>query len=497
MMLPPGSSIPRDRHRLILAVGCAVPCGIVVGLRPTTALLLVAVALGASACLLLPLRYLPAVLLAVTIVMPSLVFKGISGSGQARAVIAVLVLALLRVLMTRPRIVVPGILPLAIGATLGLTLMTALVAASRPASEVGGSGDLVRDLSFPAAAVVGFIGGASARYQNRSLSLARAVAGLALIGALLSVWYWAWHALGIPPLSSSLFDRLKATSGFATSRSIFPFVEDSPNIGAVIFVLLGAFAAPPLMLSRTPRDRTLGLIVIVSCFAAVLSTQSRTGLFAAVAAALVYLLLVGRGGGQRWTVALAVVALCGAGAAAFATFPAERASSDTLQARVQIWGQAGRAFLDYPILGHGYEYSLKGNFVEGRSLLVVSHVQSTHSDLMSELVDGGVVGAAIFIAVLGLMVSVARTSLADPASRPLGVGYSCMLAALVVGGIDNSLSQSAAVVTLEWMTFGLMVGICSGGSRRGLGLGSGLLRHHRPSLADRRATSNRVTACAA
>ncbi len=219
--------LDRERFKLVLALMCAVACGIVVGLRPTGAVVVAAVAAGATACLLLPIRYLPPLLLAITIVMPSLVFEGIGGSGQARAVIAILLLTLLRALIARNRIEVPGILPLAVGDA-RTTLLTTLVATSRPASQVGGNSDLVRDLSFPAAAIVGFLGGAAARREGTALSVARGFACLGLIAAFLSYWYWAWHTLGFTPLSSSLFNHALTSSGFSSSRSVFPFIEDSP-----------------------------------------------------------------------------------------------------------------------------------------------------------------------------------------------------------------------------------------------------------------------------
>ena len=450
--------VDRDRFKLLLAVGFAVTGGIAVGMRPTMAVLLAAGAVVVTACVLLPISQLPALLLAITIVMPSLVLEGIGGSGQARAVIAILLLALVRVLMARPRMALPGILPLTIASALGLTLMTALVASSRPPAEVGGTSDLVRDLSYPFAAVVGFFGGACVPNQRRARSIARGFGCLVVVAALLASWYWAWRTSGVTALSSGLFNRANAAISSGT-RSAFPFALDSPNVGAVLFVLLAALSGPPLLLASAARDRALGLVVVVTALAAVLTTQSRTGLFAAVAAAVAYLVLVKRAGGRRSTVLVILVLLSGAGAYVFSTFPAERASADTLRSRVQIWGQAERAFLHDPIIGHGYEYSLKGNFVEPYTLGVVSHAQSTHSDVLSNLVDGGLVGAAIFIAVLGLMVIVAQRSVADPVVRPLGIGYSCMLSALVVGGIDNSLSQSAAVVTLEWLSFGIIVGL--------------------------------------
>lgn len=452
-----GIGVDRRWPVMVLATIGALAGGSAVGLSPTISLLVVGGVAAALLCLLIPLRLLPGLLVAITIAMPTLVFDGIGGSGQARAVIAVLALALLRLLMTRAGLRVPRLLALGIGAALALTLMTAMVASGKPPSQVGGTGDLIRDLSYPAAAVVGFIGGSSARRGAGLLAVARPIGWLSLVAALLCFWYWSWHALGVPALNGGLFARILGSSGFADSRSIFPFVEDSPNVGAVIFVLLAAFSAPPLLLAVEARNRILGVAVAAASLAAVLCTQSRTGLFAAAAACLVYLLLASRRGARRRTIALIAVAVVGAGATAVATFPTERASSDTLQARLHIWSQAGRAFLADPIFGHGYEYSLKGNFVESGTVQIVSHVQSTHSDLMSALVDGGVIGGAMFVAVLCVMVLVARRSLADPAGREAGIAYSCLLAAAVVGGLDNTVTQSAAAVTLIWTAFGLVV----------------------------------------
>ncbi|MBV9796408.1 MAG: O-antigen ligase family protein, partial [Solirubrobacterales bacterium] len=156
-------------------------------------------------------------------------------------------------------------------------------------------------------------------------------------------------------------------------------------------------------------------------------------------------------------------------------------TDDTLQARTYIWGQAARAFLQEPIIGHGYKYSEKGNFVEAAGSGSVSHHQSTHNDILSHLVDGGVIGGALFLFVLGLMFALARRSVGNPALRPLGIGYSCMLIAMIVSGIDNTLSESAAVITFQWLAFGVMGGLVAvpgnpgraGGQARWLG-GGGL-----------------------
>ncbi len=456
--MTPRLNTVRDRLGLALIVMCAIPCGLAVGLRPSYALLLAAAATGLVICALLPIRQLPALLLAVTVVVPSLVLEGLTGSGQSRAVTLILALTLLRVVISRSPIAVPPILSLGVGTALGLTLFTALIATSRPPSEVGTSADLVRDLTLPLAALIGVAGGAHAGITQQRLTIPRVFAYVGIVAALASVAFWAWEEFHLHFLASGLFQQLAATSTFG-KRSTFPFVEDSPNTGAVMFVLVCAFAAPPLLLAARGRDRALAIALVAACLAAVLTTQSRTGLSAAGAGALAYLVLVKRGGGKRSNVLIMLVLFVSVGAYVFGTFPAERATDDTLQARTYIWGQAARAFLQDPIIGHGYKYSEKGNFVEAAGLGSVSHHQSTHNDILSHLVDGGVVGTAIFLLVLGLMFALARRSVGDRDLRPLGIGYSCMLTAMIVSGIDNTLSESAAVITFQWLVFGVIAGL--------------------------------------
>ena len=78
-MVTQASAVDRDRLKLALAVTFAIAGGIAVGLRPTATFVVVAVVAGAAACVLLPQRHLPVLLMAITIVMPSLVLEGIAG----------------------------------------------------------------------------------------------------------------------------------------------------------------------------------------------------------------------------------------------------------------------------------------------------------------------------------------------------------------------------------------------------------------------------------
>ena len=460
---PRGSSIAwLDRERwlaALLGLG-AIPAGVLVGLHPLAVVVLAAICALLAICAVTSMRHLPALLLGATIVMPTLVFEGISGSGQARAVVAVLILGFARVLLAKPKIPVPGPFALALAAGVGLTLATAVVALGRPAGQVGTVSELVRDLSFPFAAVVGLLGGAQARRSGRGLAIPRSFAGLGILACIVCIDYWAWAKHGGPPLSGGLFSQVQSSTGFV-GRSVFPLVEDAPNLNAVMLMMLAAFCGPPLLLARGRGDRVLAMALLLTAVGAVLATQSRTGLIAAMAGSVTYVALLKRAGRPRAAVVITLLLLAAAGGYVVSTFPPERLTGDTLQSRVLIWKQAARSFVASPVIGHGYLYSEAGNFEETAAPTgtTVSKTTSTHDDLLSALVDGGVVGGAVFVGILGLMLRCGLRALRDERSNSVATGYCCMLVVLLVSGIDNATSQSAAVVTLEWLTFGIVAGL--------------------------------------
>jgi hypothetical protein len=460
-----------DRRLLAAATLLALPVGLAVGLHPAAVVLVAVLVAAAALSAFAPVHYLPAVLLAGTIIEPTLVLKGVSGAGQAHLVIAIAVIALVRVLVARPKLTVPALFPLALATALFLTLMMAAIASGKPAGTVGSLSAMSRDLSFPFAAIVGIIGGVRARDSQRWLTIPRMFAALGIAASLACVDYWLWAKHGTLPLSSGLFGEVKAQSPFPVSRSIFPWVEDAPNLGAVTFVLIAAFAAPPLLLAPARRDRVLALILVITSVAAVLATQSRTGIVALVTGSVAYLVLVRRGGGRRSRVVATLLLAAAVSGYVFSTFPAERASSDNLAAREFIWGQAAHAFLNSPIIGHGYLYSQSGNFVEAaaKNGTTTSQTVSTHSDWLSVLVDGGVVGLTLFVTIIMLMVRAALRGFRDPRSIPIAIGFLCLLVTFVTGGVDNTPTQSAAIPTIEWLTFGLMVGLTPSAVGKSLG----------------------------
>ncbi len=107
-------------------------------------------------------------------------------------------------------------------------------------------------------------------------------------------------------------------------------------------------------------------------------------------------------------------------------------------------GSSVRGVPGEPIVGHGYRYSQVGNFVENASAggAVTSRRVSTHSDYLSQLVDGGIVAAVIFLGILAAMVSTARRAISQRVTAPAGLGYACFLSALLVAMVDSTTSQA-------------------------------------------------------
>ncbi len=153
-----------------------------------------------------------------------------------------------------------------------------------------------------------------------------------------------------------------------------------------------------------------GLVALILLSVVVL-TQSRTGLVSLVAAALA--LFLAEHPRQGLAVALVLAAL---GAALWLTLPDLGAIlARGLPYRPAIWSQAFQHAMEAPVLGHG---SLSDSSV----VLPTISFPHAHSPLLASLRDGGLIGLALFLALIGYAaVAAFRSARADPRQLALFV----------------------------------------------------------------------------
>jgi hypothetical protein len=421
---------------------------------------------------LIPLENVAGVLLGATVLLPSLLLEsrahgGALGAlpinGQARAVTILAAIFTARFMLEHGWPRVPGFLVAGAALYLGGLVVSTLTALARGNDYTSLATDLSRQLSYPFAFLVGVAAGVSAGARSGRMQLYRSLAWAGIGGGGLAILYWLWSNGTVPqiPMLGSIFKDAASANTYGANRSIFPFVEDSPNLGAVIFGGIAAFVAPPLLLSRQRSNVRLATALAIAVAAAVLTTESRTGLLLLVAIPLPFLALMPPGRARRRF----VIALLLAGVVvfqAYRTFPQERALSTKAQnliGRQDIWSQAERAFLNHPGFGEGYHYSARFNFIQpvpnpgwGQPSW---RYQSVHNQYLGELVDGGVLGGAIFLAFACSLGLLARRLLARADPRSEGVAFLCYLIAIAVAGLANAVLLSPAAATLFWLFTGI------------------------------------------
>lgn len=470
---------------LAAAAAAAAAGGAFTAQRPTLAVATVAATLSVAVLVAVPLRYMAALAVVGVALVPSVIIEGTSHAaltrtpfnGQARLLACVVVVVLIKLVADKSRVPLMAPATTAIVLYVTWTLFTALIAYFRGNGYNGLPGDALRQISYVCAFVVGAAAASEACRAGRVLSLVRSLALVSLMVSSASVAYWGWIALHLP-LTNSLFREVAATSVYHT-RSVFPFVQDSPNLGAVADVALAGMAILPL-LAGSYRDRRLAVVTAIACLASVFATESRTGIVALAAAALV-LLATTRSYVARRRIVAVVLALALIGGGAYTFFPQNRQLSThatTLLARESIWHQAAGKVAASLFVGQGFGYSQRGNFTEvlppGPYVLITSRPQSVHGDFIGAAVDGGLIGLGVLVAVLVMLVKVGRVGLRAGSERAFAAGFLSSLAAIAVSMTGDSVLPSAVNAILLWLFTGLLVGVIRS-----------------PSQAPRRATPRR------
>jgi O-antigen ligase len=131
--------------------------------------------------------------------------------------------------------------------------------------------------------------------------------------------------------------------------------------------------------------------------------------------------------------------------------------AETFQTRQAIWKQAATAVLENPA-GYGYQHSIHGGFIQPITAggAIGAKTQSVHQQVLAQLVDGGILGFALFLVIPILMIRAAREL--PPAAAGLRFGFSALLVAAAVGSLVGTVLQSAACATVLWFAFGVALG---------------------------------------
>jgi hypothetical protein len=461
-----GLPLSLDRGLPLLAALVAIVMGFLIAAAPAAAAILAVSVLVAGLLLRLPLRHMPAMLLATSALVASVVTESLTASGgspvlsigQAQIVVLLTVVVVVRSLAARQ---LPRLPTMLVVAYVLWCLTAALAGLVTVLSDAGGldQTSFLRELSYPLAAVVGVLAVADARKRADLLDLVRSLARVSLALCLGAGVYWLWAAndLGMPSLVERLFSHAQHASIYDLSRSVFPFSQDSPNLAAVVFAVLAAFVVPPLLLSSNRRDHWLGLGTLAGAAAAVLATGSRTGVIAMIAAGLAILVLVSNSGLRRF--GIVAIAIC---VGVIVLSPAQDSrrlsgSTPTFVARERIWSQAWSSYSQAPVFGHGFGYSEGPRFVEAAAPGAAAEARRTsvHNEYLARAVDGGVVGALLFVGLATIVAWPASRLLRSAQTRSVGAGYVAALAAAAVAMLASVISQSAVATTLGWLIFGV------------------------------------------
>lgn len=449
-------------HSPTLTAGAMLLVGGGIGLVAAPGAALPALAVAATAA------GAPFLLLAQTGAVPS-IGKALAGEGKIVVLLAGLVLG--RAVIGRAALVFPRPLAVVLFAYFTFQLVSIWVGTrlGHPASPAIHA--LVQQISYVSAFVVGASGGVTGGDRRTAEGLRTGLAYVAICINVSVCWYWAWAAHLAPamPLMSRVFGAAATAGSRYGDRSVFPFVNDSPNLGAVAVALLAVFLFPQLVHSvHHRRGRLLAVVVAVTATAAVLATQSRSGLISLAAGAAIYVLLSQRGQQRKraWIVlSLAVLV----GLQGYRLLPKERRISlnaPTLVTRQDIWRQGERSVEDHPFLGQGFHFSASNPFVQPiidpGPESPATQMQSVHNQYLEAAVDGGLPGEAVLIALLVTLGLIARRALCDPTTRHAGVGFAAALGTLLVSMTVGSSLDSAVVAIFLWLIAGITAGMQAG-----------------------------------
>jgi hypothetical protein len=445
--------------------------------RTSIVLIVVAVLCGGAVLATAPTTLWPALTLLTIATVPSLLFLqheeqiGSLGpvlSGQGRALMLLALALVARLWWLLPSLQIRR------EAAWVVTAYAALVVFEVVSGVLGGRSnvafaDLPRVASYSLAVVVGYLARTYAKEKDISRVLYEPMGVVAIAAAIASVVYWIWLGVSfaVPAPLGQLFNLLRPSSLYEAGRSVFPFVDDSPNLGASAVVSMAAFAVPVMLLSGRRRGRFLACALLGATTLAVLSTGSRSGFLALGVGAATFVALsrrLRRRESMIVVVALSVLAVFAA--TSFAPRTAEISSTTgTLLAREGIWHQAVTLIAERPITGWGFHYATRSVFVEAPSPggAATRRLSSVHNEYLAQLVDGGVLGMFGFSFMLALLVRVGLRMRAHPSTEHEGIAFLSFLAALGLVMFAGTPLESSVSAILFWLFTGVALAAAPAG----------------------------------
>lgn len=227
---------------------------------------------------------------------------------------------------------------------------------------------------------------------------------LAFIGALLGAAFGAWQVL---------------IGGVLRAGGLF----NNPNMYGHIILILGFMCVPGLFLTKSNWRWLFLAGPVLGIAGAVLSGSRGTLLAVPVAAILALAYVLTQPAARRWVFGALVVAIVGFGAwlvlfvefdgtlrrvsrMAEIIFEVMRtgASSETgTQTRLEVYAGAWQAFLQSPLIGHGWADAVPAAIADierGRVLQVARTFRHMHNDFLGFAAGAGIIGLAGFFAMM-------------------------------------------------------------------------------------------------
>jgi len=231
--------------------------------------------------------------------------------------------------------------------------------------------------------------------------------GVFVVGTLLSV---AW----------GLFDERTVGGATAAQTGRLVGARVEANVLATLLVVAVVFAgALALVLRRRPLGRALSLGAAVIGLVALLATFSRGGLVAMAAVLVVGVFYAGRWRPAVVAFTLVAVVIGAIYVGSASSGAAERLTSGGTSGRTDIWTVGWRMVEANPLVGVGsgnYRAAAPGYLLYPGTIrrddFIIDVPYAAHNIYLHVLAEMGVVGLALFLAVMGLCIGAANRAVA-------------------------------------------------------------------------------------